>query len=149
MHNIQLIRAISAEFVRRKLQSITILVAIVVALLLAGVIYLTTVSVWWWIVAVPIFALSMVVIIVLTVAHVLSRLFKPQVSKGQTKAVSNFVDKLERVAEHIQTPMPFIIFNIARDMVWPRTPTFIQQVVGDSTTLHKDIAQLERDFNAS
>lgn len=148
MQNIQLIRAISAEFISRKLRSITILVGIVLALILSASIYLTTVSVWWWILAVPIFALCILAIIALALAHILARLFKPQISVAQNTAVSNFVDKLERVAEHVQTPMPLIIFNVARDMIWPRTPTFIQQVVGDSTTLHKDIAKLERDFNA-
>jgi hypothetical protein len=143
---IRLTRAIGNEFLVRKLKSIVLLYAAISIVVVGIAIWLTTVSIWWWFLAAPVLGAALLGVIVLVVASWLLRLVAPQLTVKQNEAVIGFVDKLERVAENLQTPMFIIVFRVVRDVVRPREQTFIQTVAQDSTTLHTDFAKLQKLF---
>jgi hypothetical protein len=146
---ITLVRAIGSEFVRRKLRTIIIIFAAAAVVLLGGAIWLTTVDAWWWLLAAPIFAVVLLGALACLAATLIVRIVRPALDQEQRIAVSEFVDKLERVAENVQTPMPLIVFRVVRDLIRPRKPTFIESVASDSTTLHSDLIKLRRSVNGS
>lgn len=139
-------RAVGAEFVRRKLSGITIIIAVVSALFLGIGIWLTTISSWWWILLAVIIAWILLGMLLLAVAWFAARLLRPTMTADQRHAVSDFVDKIERVSESLQTA-PFMIFlRILKDMLFPSDKTFIRQIADDSTTLHSSYLQLAKLF---
>lgn len=143
---IQLSRAIGCEFLSRKLTSLAILMAIVAVATLAIALGLTTVNIWWWLLAVPVILSSLLLFAVYVIAALAIKMFRPTLTEMQAKAVKDFVDKLERVAEHIQTPMFMIAFRVIWDIIRPSRRTFIQSATEDSTTLHKDLLALQQKF---
>lgn len=143
---VNLIRAIGSEFVGRKLRAVVLPVAIMAAIALAAVIWLTTISAWWWLLAAVVISADILLLIGYTVAAFAVKLLRPELTKVQKTGVNDFADKLERVAENIGTPIFIVVFRVARDLIWPRQPSYIQTVAADSTTLHKDLAKLQKLF---
>lgn len=140
------IRAIGAEFARRQLRPFILLGALFVAalLLLGG--WLTTQNAWWWILEALLILGSFVFIALVIVIHIVLRVVAPTLSKAQRKAVASFVDKLERVAETVQTPQLAIIFYVIRDTIRPSKDSFIENISKDSKTLAPDFIKLRRNF---
>lgn len=139
-------RAVGAEFLRRKLRSITTL-ASGAAIVLSGLsIWLVTISAWWWILLVIVVAWAVLGIILLAVAWLSTRLLRPDMTTVQKKAVSNFVDKIERVSETLQTAPFMIFFKVLRDMIFPSQQPYIRQLANDSTSLHTDYIALTKLF---
>lgn len=145
---IKLIRAIGSEFVGRKLKSTALPIGIVAAIVLVGAIWLTTISAWWWLLAAVVITAVILLALIYLVAAFVVKLMRPDLSKVQKTGVRDFVDKFERVTENVQTPIFIIVFRIARDIIRPRQPSYIQTVASDSTSLHKDLAELQKMFSA-
>lgn len=143
---LQLIRAISGEFIVRKFMPIVLLFAIVSILALGGAIWLTTISAWWWLLAIPVIGFVLLGIVACVAARVIIGFIRPKLTKLQSTNVAQFVDKLERIAENLQTPMFIIVYRVIRDVIRPHDPSFVQTMIGDSTSLRKDLADLQRDF---
>ncbi len=142
-----IIRAIGSEFARRILRPLT-LIGVGVALALVGIGgWLTTISPWWWLLEVPFLFAALVFTVLAVVAWTIVRLARPQQSKDQTVAVRAYVDKLQRVAENLQTPQLVILFYVVRDIFRPRPDSFIETVSHDSKTLAPDFAALIRKFS--
>jgi MFS family permease len=143
---ITVIRAIGAEFARRALRPLMIIGAIVAIVLLAIGGWLTTQNAWWWLLeAVFICGALLFVFLIVAVKLILNRI-EPLLTKTQRHAVGAFVDKLERVAEHIQTPQIVILYYVIRDTIRPRPGNFIETVSRDSKTLAPDFAKLREDL---
>ena len=70
----------------------------------------------------------------------------PPLSKKQKRDVAQYVDKLERVAETIQTPQLAIIFYVVRDTIRPTKQSFIETISTDSKALAPDFIKLRKDF---
>lgn len=141
-----LIRALGAEFIRRKLRTITIIVGVLLFVLLALATWLTTLNSWWGIALVLVIVLACVAAFIVIGTRVLLAVLSPRVSKQQSADVKRFVDKLERLADlkHLSPPMIFLQF--LRDTVRPRDVTFIESVTGDSTSLRSDYLALKKHF---
>lgn len=77
---------------------------------------------------------------------VLIQIAIPAMTKVQKNGVKDFVDKLERVAENIQTPPFMILFRIVRDTIRPRDKTFIQSVAEETASLSPDFLALQKLF---
>lgn len=145
---VTLIRAVGSEFVARKLRSTALTMGILAVIVLMVSLWLTTLSAWWWLLAtVVIAAVILLVLTYLLAAFVIKRL-RPELTKTQRTGVRDFVDKLERVADSLGTPVFMIVFRVLRDMKWPRQPNYIQTVAADSTSLHTDLAKLSKLFSA-
>lgn len=145
--NILLIRAISSEFLRRKLRGVVLVVGVS---LIAGfllMVFMSRYSAWFWIPAI----LSMLVLFVVGIFYLVTkfavRLLRPTISAQQTAAVSEFVDKVERVTDYAGTPKILISFYILRDLIRPSEQTFIQKVAHDGTSLRSDLVQLAKEFS--
>lgn len=140
------IRAIGGEFLRRKWKGILTLFTLVGVAIAIGCIWLITISAWWWLLAFPVFSAIIIGILALLIARVIIGIITPQLTRPQHTAVTDFVDKLERVAERAQTPPFWIAFKVIRDVIRPRDTTFIQEMTQDSTTLHTDYKELLKQF---
>jgi len=79
--------------------------------------------------------------------RVLLRGLEPRQTVDQKRAVESFVDKMERVSEHLQTPQLVIVFRVLRDMFRPRQDSFIKRVAEDSKTLAPDFKRLQALFD--
>jgi hypothetical protein len=143
---VTVLRAVGVEFVRRKLRPLIIIAAVAVLLIHALGIWLTTQSVWWWLLE-AIFIGGTIILAAAGIAMwlILKRV-SPSLNRNQRRSVARFVDKLERMAEHLQTPQPVIIYNVIRDTVRPRKESFIEGVIHDSTSLGGDFATLRHDL---
>lgn len=140
------IRAIGGEFLRRKWKGILMLFTLVSAAFVIGCLWLISMSVWWWLLAFPVFSAIIIGILTLLIARFIIGMITPQLTQPQHTAVTDFVDKLERVAERAQTPPFWIAFKVIRDVIRPRDTTFIQEMTQDSTTLHTDYKELLKQF---
>jgi hypothetical protein len=143
---VTLIRATGGEFVARKLRGTALLAGIIAAIVLAVTLWLTTFSAWWWLLAVIVIAGILLLTLAYLAAAFVIRALRPNLTKEQKAGVRDFVDKLERVTDNIGTPLPLIIFQVVRDILWPRQQNYIKTVATDSTSLHKDLAALQKLF---
>lgn len=117
----------------------------VVALLFLGG-WLTTQSAWWWLLQALFIVVGLLFLALAVTVHIILKIVAPGLTKRQKKAVGSFVSKLERVAEHLQTPQFVIIYYVVRETISPRRDGFIESVSRDSTSLAPDFTALRREF---
>lgn len=144
--HITVTRAISSEFALRKVRQLAIMTAIILFTAVCISLWLTTVHVWWWLLAAPVIILSVLATGAIFVAIIVIRVLRPRMVGTQKAETAKFVDKLERVADHLQTPMFLIVFRVVRDILRPRGQTFVQLATEDSTSLHTDLRTLQKLF---
>ena len=142
------LRAVAEEFIYRKYKSIALPVMIVGTLVLIFVVWLVTQSLWWLIIALPVTVLWVIVTIVLLLIRWIITRVKIKVTKEQKERVKAFVDKLERVADSVSTPVFLLIFRIAWDSIQPGQAKhkMLRSMVDDSSSLHSDFEVLQRYF---
>ena len=142
--HIKLTRAVSSEFLARKLKSSALILGAISLLCVIAAFWLTTRSAWWWLLAVPAVIFMLLGLGAYLAANTVVKIIRPELSPVQITGVKSFVDKLERVAETIHTPMFIIVFRVLRDAIWPRKNSFIKTAAKDGTTLHKDFLDLAK-----
>lgn len=143
---LRLVRAVGTVFVRRILRPVLIIATIVTAVLHAGGIYLVILDSWWWMLEGILIVLTIVGIVLAAIVLAVLHFLEPRQTSAQKELVSGFVDKLERVAENIQTPLPLIALQVARDVVRPRADGFIETISRDSQSLAPDFIKLKKSF---
>ncbi len=146
MYNQKLYLAIAAEFLQRKYRSIVIIFGIVFMLLIVSFVWLLSLSYWWLLVAIPVIGLLLVGGLLLVVSRIILRSIQPQISSEQSSAVSMFVDKLQRVADNLQTPPIVVMFYVIKDIIRPSDSTYIGSVINDSRTLKSEFQSLQTKF---
>lgn len=139
-------RAIGVEFVRRMLRPMIIGGVVLSVGLISFGAWLTTQSVWWWLLEIIFIGASLIFVMLLLVVNVVLRKVEPSLSGIQKQAIVAFVDKLEQVAENIQTPQIIIIYYVVRDTVRPRPNGFVETIARDSKALAPDFARLCKQF---
>ena len=144
---IRLVRAVGGAFVRRILRTILIIVALCAVVLHGAGIVLTTINAWWWLLEGVCIVVTLVVVVLATLVFVALHFLEPKQTSDQKLMVRNYVDKLERVAENVKTPLPMIGLQVARDVVWPRPDGFIETIAKDSQTLAPDFIALKQSFD--
>lgn len=143
---IAVVRAIGTEFVRRSLWPLTLIGGSVVLVLVGLGGWLTTLNVWWWLLETVFLMLAIAYLIITVAVWTIIKLVRPDMTKSQRTAVGNYVDKLQRVADNVQTPQPVLLFRVVRDVVRPRQDGFIETVSRDSKGLAPDFVSLIRKF---
>lgn len=108
--------------------------------------WLTTQNAWWWLLEVVFIVGSLLFAFLVIVVNVILRWTEPVLTETQKQAVGGFVDKLERVAENLQTPQIVIIYYVVRDIIRPRPDSFIASVSRDSKALAPDFVRLRNEF---
>lgn len=144
--SIQAGRAVGAEFARRKFTLILLIFAIIAVILIGLIVWLVNISAWWWLLGAPVIILMFVSALALLVLRLAIKIVAPRMAQAQRTAIKDFVDKLERVADNVQTPLPFIVVRIVWDAIWVKEQTFIRSMVKDGTTLHSDFIALQKLF---
>ena len=141
-----ILRAISSEFIKRKLKTVLLLCGVMAVIVLIGVLYLTTVNIWWWALAVPVMVLIFVGVVAALLIAAIIRALRPHMTPLQTSSIAKFVDTFEQVAEGVQTPVPFIVLLVIKDLLLKRDKLFVDTLIQNSKTLRNDYLQLVQNF---
>lgn len=140
---IRAVRAIGAEFIRRAIKPILLAGAGALAVSVAlGIWLVVAVSAWWWLLLAPILFVAVVFTVLAIIVRVAVKLADSVQNREQKAAVTGYVDRLQRVAENLQTPQFVILYRVVRDVVQPRPDGFIATMSRDSRTLAPDFKQL-------
>lgn len=141
------LRAISSRFARQAIYPLLWLWAGVVVLLLAAIWLLAQmVSDWWWLAAIPVGVLGVIGVIAWLVTRLVLKALSPPLTKAQTDATDDFIDKLKRLYENASTPYPFLAARIVFEVVFKRKENLIRQTISDSRGLKGDFEQLQELF---
>jgi MFS family permease len=139
---ILVIRAIGAEFARRTFYPVVIIGAIVAVVLAAAIVWLTSLSAWWWLLMFAFICALCVGVGVFSVVFLTIRSVTPFQNPVQKKAVKEFVDKLQLLAETAGTPKFILLFHIVKDVAAPRVDGYIGTLTTATTSLKSDYSTL-------
>ena len=140
------VRAVGAEFVRRTIKPLLVIGAVAAVVLLALGGWLASQNAWWWLIEAVFILGSLLYIGLLVLVRVVLQVVDPVRTNEQKQAVNDFVDKMQRVSENVQTPQFVIIYRVVRDTVRPRQHGFIETLSRDSKALAPDFVKLQRLF---
>lgn len=143
---IRAVRAISAEFARRLYMPIVITVASMLVVLLALTVWLITISAWWWLLMVLLIIATVVFAVIATIAGVVITLFTPNQSKVQKQSVKKFVDKLQEVAETLQTPKFILMVRLIKDVAVPSDAGMVTQLTSHVSSVRPDFQAIVDSF---
>lgn len=139
---ILVIRAIGSEFAKRTFYSTVLIVAVVSVILVGLGIWLITLSNWWWLFMFAVTSLVFFGIIAFTIVFLVIRSVGPAQSSVQKRAVKQFVDKLQHLAETAGTPKFILLFRIIKDVSAPSKQGFIGSLATTSGSLKSDFTAL-------
>ncbi len=142
------VRAIGAEFARQLWVSSFIISGITGAILVALLLWLTSLSAWWWLLALPIGVGLSVAVALLIVFHLLINYVRPVLSSQQKKEVKSFVGRLQFVSEFTSTPKFIILFRVIRSIAAPKSDTYLQDIF-ETKNLQKDFRSITQSFKDS
>lgn len=141
------VRALTAEFVKRLAVPIVIIALSILILVNGLVIWLTTTSGWWGILLFfTIMALFVFITITIAVGIILHAL-NPSQTSTQKKMVRKFVDKLQEIADTVQTPKVFIVGRLVMDVIRKNNNGMVQTMSSHTLTTKKDFDELRNSFN--
>lgn len=141
------IKAIAAEYIRRIARPFLIGGLLAVVILFGVVIYLAQIVTMWWIIL--LLPLSVPVIFLLMAFFIIKQLttyLAPALTKEQRKSAAQFVDKIQRTSENLQTPPIIIAWRTIRT-AQKGQENYLRHIVNDSTTLKDDFARTSQHFN--
>lgn len=139
------LRAIGTNLAMRLYLPAVLMAGVVVALVVALGLWLTSFSAWWWLLFVPIAIFGSVVIGIAFVVFMLIRYVRPEQTKTQKQAVKEFVDKLQGVADVAGTPKFIILFRVVRSIAAPNKNTYLADLAKNKQ-LAGDFRELQRMF---
>lgn len=146
--SVKTVRAVGVELAWRLLKPMLIAgVAAAIGLLGIGG-WLTTQHALWWILEFAFITSVLFFALLSAVTIFILRRLEPTQDKTQKKAVRDFADKLQRVADAVGISRFLLLFRVVRDVIWPNEQTFIKQITDDSTTLHTDFLKLQKLFES-
>lgn len=141
------IRAIGSQLAMRLYLPAVIAAGIVIALIVAAGLWLTTFSDWWWLLFFPITILVCVVIGIAAVVFFLIRYVRPDQTKVQKRAVGQFVDKLQGVVDVAGTPKFIVLFRVIRSIAAPSKESYLSDIAKNKQ-LAGDFRELQRLFTS-
>ena len=142
-------RAVLSLLARRAVLFGTIVGGIVFGLIFLGCWVLAYyVSPWWWILLVAYIPILFAFLLIrLFVGFLLNRLYSVKnLTKIQRKAVGNFADKLQRLAETRGIGWPMFAFICFKDLLFYRDLRTARNTIEDGTSLKRDFEELEKLF---
>lgn len=141
------LRAVGSQLAMRLYVPAVITASVVLALLVFGALWLTTLSEWWWLLFIPITVLFTIVLAVATIIFMLIRYVRPTQTQVQKREVGQFVDKLQGVTDVIGTPKFIILFRVIRSVAAPSKDKYLSNLV-KNRELAGDFRELQRLFDA-
>jgi len=140
------VRALSVEFARRLYFPVFIVGAVILGLTIILSIWLTTMSAWWWILFTLAVIASVVFVIISLITRVIINVVRPAQTVSQKKSVKEFVDKLQEVADTVQTPKVFLLIRLVMDTVRPTERGLVQTMSSHVGTTKKDFEAIRKSF---
>lgn len=141
-------RALVTYVSLRALRLATIIVVLIFITLFAGIWALAYyLSPWWWIFLLPLGVVVLAVVIIrLIIMKTIHAIHRHPFTEAQRRQLEAFTDKLARLAEIKDTPLPMYAFITLRDILRHHDATTLRGLVDDSTTLRSDFAELSKHF---
>lgn len=145
---IRALRAITATVFQRVYRFVAAIIAITLLLLWVLSLYLgLAVSGWWFLLFAILVPLTIIVVVIATILWLLSQRLLPRtLEKAEKAEVLAFSDKILRVAEVRATPLPIMLFLIAKDIVRGKKSSFVEGVIADSSSLKADFTKIKDRF---
>ena len=145
---IRALRAITATVFQRVYRFVAAIIAIILLLLWVLSLYLElAVSGWWFLLFAILVPLTIIVVVIATILWLLSQRLLPRtLEKAEKAEVLAFSDKILRVAEVRATPLPIMLFLIAKDIVRGKKSSFVEGVIADSSSLKADFTKIKDRF---
>ena len=140
------VRALSVEFARRLYFPVFIVGAVILGLTIILSVWLTTMSAWWWILFTLAVIASVVFVIISLITRVIINVVRPAQTVPQKKSVKEFVDKLQEVADTVQTPKVFLLVRLVMDTVRPTERGLVQTMSSHVGTTKKDFEAIRKSF---
>lgn len=141
------IKAVAAEYIRRVTRPFLIGGLVAAIVLLSVILYLAqAVSLWWLILLLPLGLPILFLLVAFFIIKQLTTYLAPALTKDQRKSAAQFVDKLQRTSENLQTPPLIIAWRTIRT-AQKGQENYLRHIVDDSSTLKDDFARTSQHFN--
>lgn len=109
--------------------------ALIVIDILLSILY----SSWWLLGLIIIVPLGLIVLAAgLLIWFIAKRLEPRRLKKSDREQIENFTDKIIRIVEVRATPLPIIVFLIAKDVIRGKKSSYVEGILDDSTSLKRD-----------
>lgn len=142
----KIIHAISYSYIRRKLRALYIGLTCIFFISGLCLAWLVSHSAWWWLLAVPLLIAGGAATGLVLITVIIMRFAAPQLSSQQQRHIEAFVDKMERVADDIQTPIFLLVVRLVFDVARHTPKPHIRTIIDDSSSLHTDFVALHKHF---
>lgn len=141
------IKAVAAEYIRRVTRPFLIGGLVAAIVLLSVILYLAqAISLWWLILLLPLGLPILFLLVAFFIIKQLTTYLAPALTKDQRKSAAQFVDKLQRTSENLQTPPLIIAWRTIRT-AQKGQENYLRHIVDDSSTLKDDFARTSQHFN--
>lgn len=141
-------RALAAYVGRRSLRLVTLIVTVLITVvsIVTGLLAYY-ISPWWLILAIP-FALLAVAFFAIRWAllALIRSLYRHPFSRSQREQLDAFSNKVLGLVDARSTPLPIFALITLWDIIRRRDATTLRKLVNDSTSLKKDLTELEKQF---
>lgn len=146
--SVSAVRALTSVTFQQMLKPASWIAFIVFLLLHIIVLYIAfTVSAWWLLLLVVIIPVMIIVGSVLAAFWYLARRLMPRpLLPSETATVSKMVDKVFRLLEARATPLPVIMFYIAKDVMRGKGSSYLENIINDGKGLKDDFASIKSIF---
>lgn len=140
------LRAVAAVYAKRIIRLVTVIGVVIFILLIIGTALLAAyVSNYWWLALIFILPISIIVSILLILSLLVANAVQgKELRRPQEKLVGAFVDKLQSVVERTQLSFGFVLFIIAKDLLFHRNLKSLEAFIGDSNSLKRDLDELAK-----
>lgn len=140
------IRAVGAEYANRLYTPLIVITMLIILLIIALGVWLTTLDKLWWLIFIPITIVASVVVAISIIMKLIINYVRPILTSQQQAQVKKFVSSLEEISEIVQTPRLLIFFKIIRDIVAPSKSEFIKSISVSTKSLKDDFISIEQSF---
>lgn len=146
---VKAVRAVTSHYAKDLLRPILVIGIAVYAIIMAIVIWITIAVNGWWIL------LGFIPTVLFCVGLAIwggvwfaARRLSPDLNKQQKRATKEVIGQVNKVAEQIGTPRVFLIFRIAKDILFPAktSRTFIGDLTETPGELHRSFEALRKLF---
>lgn len=134
---LQALRAITYTTLRAIVTPLAWIVGCVVGVSIVTTVLLAIIHSSWWLLGLIIFIpLGLVVAAAIVIILAMLSGLKPKgLSKEHQQQIRSFTDKITRIIEVRATPLPLIVFFIAKDVVRGKKSSYIEGLLNDSRDL--------------
>lgn len=146
--SVSALRAITSVVFRNLLKPATWITAGILIVLYALVLYLGFgVSYWWFVALIILLPVTLLAASLLAALWYLSRRLMPRpLLPSESNIVEECVDKVTRLLEARATPIPVVMFLIAKDVVRGKGSSYIDGLIADSTGLKANFQDVRALF---